>query len=108
MDPFTLGVVAVGGAIINALVGLGAVAAPVAGAAAAAGPITTAAVAVGAPAAAASVAGAGVPAGIVATNPHAAKGAQNGINDAINRATADFATSVNGLQIPGLPPLAGG
>lgn len=105
MDPITLTAVAIGGAIINALIGLGAVAAPVAGAAAAAGPITTAAVAVGAPAAAASVAGAGIPAGLVASNPHAAQGAQNGINDAINQAHADFATSVNGLQIPGVPPL---
>jgi len=105
MDPFTLGVVAVGGAIINALVGAGAIAAPVAAAAAAAGPLTTAAVAVGAPAALASVAGAGVPAGIVASNPHAALGAQNGINDAVNVAKDNFAGSVNGLQIPGVPPI---
>ena len=105
MDPFTLGAVAVGGAIINALVVLGAVAAPVAGSAAAAGPLTTAAVAVGAPAAAASVAGAGIPAGLVASNPHAALGAQNGINDAINQGVSNFTTSVNGLNVPGLPPL---
>lgn len=106
MDPFTLGVIAIGGAIINGLIGLGAVAAPVAGAAAAAGPITTAAVAVGAPAAAASVAGAGVPAGIVASNPHAAMGAQNGITDAINQAKDNAAGSVNGLNIPNLPPVS--
>ena len=106
MDPFTLGAVAVGGAIISALSGLGAVAAPVAGAAAAAGPLTTAAVAVGAPAAAASVAGAGVPAGLVASNPHAALGAQNGINDAINQAKDNAAGSINDLNIPGVPPVS--
>lgn len=101
MDPFTLGAVAVGTAIINALAGAGAVAAPIAGAAALAGPLVTAATAVGAPAAAAAVAGSAAPAALVASDPHAAQGAQNGIAVALNQAQNDFAHLVNGLEIPG-------
>lgn len=102
MDPFTLGVAAVGTAIIGALTGAGAVAAPLAAAAAAAGPVVTAATAVGAPAAAAAVAGSAAPAALIASDPHAAQGAQNGIAVAVNQAQNDFAHMVNGLGLPGV------
>lgn len=105
MDPFTLGAVAVGTAIINALAGAGAAAAPVAAAAAAAGPLATAATAVGAPAAAAAVAGSAGPAALIASDPHAAQGAQNGIAVAVNQAQNDLAHFVNGLAIPGVPEI---
>lgn len=105
MDPFTLGAVGVGGAIISALVAAGPVIAPVAGAAAAAGPLATVATAVAVPAGAALAAGSAAPAALVASNPHAALGAQNAINDAINQGVANFNNTVNGLNIPGVPPL---
>lgn len=102
MDPISL-IALVGVGITQALVGMGASAAPVAGAAVVAGPVATAATAVGIPAAAGLVAGSAAPAGIIASDPHAALGAQNGINHAINQAQANFAGSVNNLNIPGLP-----
>lgn len=105
MDPITIALLGIGGGIISALGAAGAVAAPVLGAATLAGPVTTALVALGAPAATLSAAGSAAPVGIIATNPHAATGAQNGINDALNSAKAGFAGSVNNLQIPGVPPL---
>lgn len=105
MDPFTIGAIGVGGAIISALVAAGPVVAPVAGAAAAAGPLATVATAVAVPAGAALAAGSAAPAALVASNPHASLGAQNAINDAINQGVANFNNTVNGLNIPGVPPL---
>lgn len=104
MDPISL-IAIVGAGITQALIGMGASAAPVAGAAVAAGPVVTAATAIGAPAAAGLVAGSVAPAGLIAADPHAALGAQNGINHAINQAQENFAGFVNGLNIPGLPTI---
>lgn len=104
MDPITLAIGA-GAGLISILGGMGAVAAPVAGAAAAAGPLTTLAVAVGTPLAAGSVAGAGALGGGIAANPHAALGVQNGFNDGLNDLKDAAAGSINGLQLPGVPPV---
>ena len=39
------------------------------------------------------------------SNPHAALGVQNGINDSINQAKDHVAGSINDLNIPGVPPV---
>ena len=104
MDPITLAIAA-GAGIISILGGLGAVAAPVAGAAAAAGPLATLGVAVGAPLAAGSVAATGLGAAGIGANPHAALGVSNAFNDALNGAKDAAAGSINGLQLPGVPPV---
>ena len=104
MDPISL-IAIIGIGVTQALIGMGASAAPVAGAALAAGPVVTAATAIGAPAAVGLIAGSAAPAGLIAADPHAALGAQNGINNAINQAQQSFAGSVNGLNIPGIPQI---
>ena len=82
MDPITLTVAAFGASIINTLLGLGAVAGPVAGLATAAGPAVTGATVLAAPA----VAGSAAPVAMIAADPHASQGAQNGIAVAVNQA----------------------
>lgn len=96
--------------IIGTLATLGPVAAPVIGAATAAGPIATAGTAIlglaGTGAAAGGSAALGAGAGAVNSNPHAALGVQNGINDAINQAKDNAAGSINNLNLPGVPPVS--
>lgn len=106
MDPITLTVAAFGVSIISALGGLGAAAAPVAGLAMTAGPAVTGATVLAAPAIAGAAAGSAAPAAMIASDPHASRGAQNGIAVAVNQAQQDFAGSVNGLQIPGVPQIS--
>lgn len=101
MEPISF-LVLIGAGITQALIGMGAVAAPVAGAAMTIGPAATAATAIGAPAVAGSLAGSAGPAGLIASDPHAALGAQNGINNALNQTQESFAGSVNGIEIPGV------
>lgn len=44
--------------------------------------------------------------GAAANNPHAATGIENAINDGMNNAKDAAAGSVNGLNIPNLPPVS--
>lgn len=101
---------AISGAIIAALVGLGPIAAPVIGAAVTAGPVVTAGTAVaglaGTGSAAGGAASLGAGGAALNSNPHAALGVQNGINDSINQAKDTAAGSINDLNIPGVPPVS--
>lgn len=96
--------------IIGALAPLGAVAGPLIGSITAAGPVATAGTAIaglaGAGAAAGGSAALGGGAAAVGANPHAQVGVQNGVIDTTNRMKDDFAGSVNGLQIPGVPHIS--
>ena len=100
---------AISGVIISALAAIGPIAAPVIAAATTAGPIATAGTAIAGLAGTGSVAGgaASLGAGGAAlnSNPHAALGVQNGINDSINQAKDHVAGSINNLNIPGVPPV---
>ena len=95
--------------IVGVLAPLGAVAAPVLGAITAVGPIATAGTALTGLAATGSAAGGsaalGGGAAAVGGNPHAMQGVQNGINASINQAKDAAAGSVNGLNLPGVPPI---
>ena len=42
---------------------------------------------------------------MIANDPHASQGAQNGIAVAVNQAQEAVAGSVNNLQIPGIPQI---
>ena len=88
---------------------LGAAAAPVLGAIGAAGPIATAGTALTGLTATGSAAGGSLALGggaaAVAGNPHAAQGVENGINDTLNQAKETAASSVNDLNLPGVPPI---
>lgn len=95
--------------IVGVLAPLGAVAGPVLGAIATAGPVATAGTALTGLAATGSAAGGsaalGGGAAAVGGNPHAAQGVQNGITDSINQAKDNAAGSVNGMNLPGVPPI---
>ncbi|NKV32780.1 hypothetical protein GS921_24325 [Rhodococcus hoagii] len=101
---------AISGAIIAALVGLGPIAAPVIGAAVTAGPVATAGTAIaglaGTGSAAGGAASLGAGGAALNSNPHAALGVENGINDSINQAKDATAGSINNLNIPGVPPVS--
>lgn len=101
---------AISGAILSALAALGPIAAPVIGAAAAAGPVATAGTAIaglaGTGSAAGGAASLGAGGAAVGANPHAARGVENGIHDAVNQAKDNAAGSINDLNIPNLPPVS--
>src|SRR5699024_4289121 len=92
--------------IVVVLAPLGAAAAPVLGAI---GPIATAGTAPTGLTATGSAAGGSLALGggaaAVAGNPHAAQGVENGINDTLNQAKETAASSVNDLNLPGVPPI---